>query len=348
MAKQNSQPGQYHALKQAIREKRPERLYFFHGEETFLLQHYLEQLRKLLIDDLTESFNYHKLTAESFNAEAFAGAVENLPMMAEYTMVWVDDVDIAGLPEGERTRLCEVFADIPDYCCVVFTFVTEQWPPDKRMKKLWDAINTYGTVVEFPKQELRDLIPWITRHFGANGKQISPDLCSYLAEITGGSMTAIAGEVKKICAYSGSDQIKKSDIDAVTEPVLDAVVGQMSNLLVSGNYGMALQKLQQLLKMQQDPIYLLGALGSHFRKLANARILLDAGKNAGEYIRIYHVSDYVARRQMEDARRFSAKFCAKAAELVMETDWMMKTSADDPKRLLEILILQLAQEARNG
>ena len=37
-----------------------------------------------------------------------------------------------------------------------------------------------------------------------------------------------------------------------------------------------------------------------------------------------------------------------AAELVMETDYQIKTSFDEPERLLEVLILRLAQEARNG
>ena len=46
------------------------------------------------------------------------------------------------------------------------------------------------------------------------------------------------------------------------------------------------------------------------------------------------------------ARRFSPDFCRKAAELVLETDYKMKTSFDDQDRLLELLILQLAQEAR--
>ena len=51
---------------------------------------------------------------------------------------------------------------------------------------------------------------------------------------------------------------------------------------------------------------------------------------------------------MEAARRFSAHFCAKAAELVLEADYAMKTSFDDSERLLELLVLELAREARNG
>ena len=51
---------------------------------------------------------------------------------------------------------------------------------------------------------------------------------------------------------------------------------------------------------------------------------------------------------MSAARNFSAAFCARSAELVLETDFKMKTSHDDPERLLEMLILELAREARHG
>ena len=59
------------------------------------------------------------------------------------------------------------------------------------------------------------------------------------------------------------------------------------------------------------------------------------------------LSDYAARKTMTAAKRFSPAFFKKATELVMETDRKMKTSYDDPHRLLELLILQLAQEARH-
>ena len=37
-----------------------------------------------------------------------------------------------------------------------------------------------------------------------------------------------------------------------------------------------------------------------------------------------------------------------AAQLVLETDYRIKTSYDDPQRLLELLLLSLAREAQNG
>ena len=336
----------FQELKAAMKARCPEQLYFFHGEEMFLLRYYLEQLKKILIDDLTESFNYHRLTNETFDMQSFMDAVENLPMMAEHTMVQVDEIDLFKLPEGDRNKIAEILEDIPEYCTVVFTYETTQWKPDKRLKKLWESIDRNGTVVEFAKQDQRDLIAWITRHFAAHKKQISTELCAYLIDITGGTMTALSGEIAKIAAYSGADEIRKSDIDAVTEPVLDAVVFQMTDMLSLGQYGQALQKLNQLMKMQQEPIAILGAIGGHFRRLGTARTLADQGRNASELMKLCGIADYAARKAMDASRRFRPEFFKKAAELVMETDYKMKTSFDDQERLLELLILQLAQEAR--
>lgn len=348
VARETSSGAELQRLKAALKEKNTEKLYFFHGEETFLMRYYLDKLKKQRIDELTESFNYHRFNNENFALQEFVDAVESMPMMAEFTMVQVDDVDPFKLPEAERNKVGETLADIPDWCCVVFTYLTVEWKPDKRYKSLWEAVDTCGTVVEFAKQSQADLIAWVGRHFAARNKRITTNLCAYLIEITGGTMTALGGEIEKICAYSGADEIKKSDIDAVTEPVMDAVVFQMTDLIGQGNFSGALLKLDQLLKMQQEPIAILGAVGGQLRKIAAARVLMDSGRNSGELMKMYAMGDYAARKTMDSARRFSAGFCAKAAELVLETDNKMKSSYDAPERLLEMLVLQLAQEARNG
>ncbi len=348
MAKKAPQSNTMQTLKQSLKARELGRLYIFHGEETFLLNHYFGQIKKQLLDELTESFNFHKLNNETFGIRSFADAVENMPMMAEATLVQIDEVDLFKLHEEDRSKAAEILSDIPQWCTVVFTYTAAPWKPDKRLKKLWEAIDQNGLVVEFAKQDQRELISWVTRHFSAQHKHITPDLCAYLIDITGGTMTALSGEIDKICAYSGTEDIRKSDIDAVVEPVLDAVVFQMTDLLSEGRYAEALEKLQQLLKMQQEPLAILGAVGGHFRRIGTARTLLDAGRNSAELQRLCGIPDYPARKTMDAARRFRPEFCRKAANLVLETDYQMKTSFDEQERLLEILLLQLAQEARNG
>ena len=230
MARKPSQGNALQELKTALKNKELGRLYFFHGEETFLLNHYLVQMKKQLLDPLTESFNFHRLNNETFDIRDFADAVENLPMMAENTFVQVDDIDLFKMNEGDRTKMTEILADIPDYCTVVFTYLTAQWKPDKRLKKLWEAVDENGTVVEFAKQDQRDLIAWVTRHFLARQKRISTDLCAYLIEITGGTMTTLSGEIDKIASYAVGDEIRlRTDSGATMYVTVSAVCDNYVN-----------------------------------------------------------------------------------------------------------------------
>ena len=106
--KETSNQDSLQKLKKDIREKTIGNLYVFFGEETFLKNHYLEQIRRHRTDEITESFNYRKLTGENFTMQDLIEGVEAMPMMAEYTLTVVDDVDIWKLNEDDRTRLGEL------------------------------------------------------------------------------------------------------------------------------------------------------------------------------------------------------------------------------------------------
>ena len=93
---------------------------------------------------------------------------------------------------------------------------------------------------------------------------------------------------------------------------------------------------------------ILGTIGSHFRRLGTARLLLDNGKNAEDLMRLTGLKDYPARKTMSAAAKFPARFYATASELILESDRQMKISFDDSERILEVLIVRLAQEVSHG
>ncbi len=100
--------------------------------------------------------------------------------------------------------------------------------------------------------------------------------------------------------------------------------------------------------MQTDPIAVLGAIGAQLRRLFYARVILSAGGGQKELMELTGLKSYPASLTMTAARRVTDSFCQKAVELVLQTDVAMKTGADDPERLLELLLVQLSQEARHG
>ena len=50
-------------------------------------------------------------------------------MMAEHTFIQVDDIDPFKMDESDRQKMAEILGDIPDYCTVVFTYLTVSWIP---------------------------------------------------------------------------------------------------------------------------------------------------------------------------------------------------------------------------
>ena len=65
--------------------------YIFYGEESYLREYYIAEIRKKLIPAGFEQFNYHKLEGKGLTAQTLAEAVEAMPMMAQRTMVHVVD-----------------------------------------------------------------------------------------------------------------------------------------------------------------------------------------------------------------------------------------------------------------
>ncbi len=333
-------------LKADIKGNCPGRFYVFHGEEAYLRRHWLDSLHKLLVEDFAEAFNYHRFNAETVSLQGVLDSLEALPMMAQRSMVQIDDVDFFAMGE-DANAYAKFFSDIPDYCTLVLVYETVEFKIDKRKKALAEAF-ARATVVEFTQPTERELVSWIGRHMKKQGKQITVDDARYLIHRTGGSMTALLGEIGKLCAYVEEDTVTRNHIDLLVEPVLEAEIWDLTDAVAAGRYERALQVLRTLLQKQEEPVMILGALGAQMRRTLAARRLLDGGKRQQDLMKLCGIGGYPAQKTMDAARRLSESFCGRAAELCLEADERLKSSYDDPERVLELLVLELAGESRNA
>lgn len=154
--------------------------YIISGEEAFLRSHYVDLITKKIADGPAGEFNCHRFSADDCTPQALADAIDAMPMMAERTLVRVDDVDLFKQPEGAREQYAAIFSDLPDYCCVLFVYDTVEFKINGTMKKLAAAIREHAQILTFGKQSERDLCAWITRHFRAHDKMVTDELCQYL------------------------------------------------------------------------------------------------------------------------------------------------------------------------
>lgn len=338
----------YQQLKAELKEGCFHRIYAFYGEESYLLENYRKQMKKKLVFGPAEDFNYHRFNEENWNIEAVSEAVEAIPMMSEYSLVELVDIDLFSKGEPERTQLMEMFESLPEYCVILLIFDSVTWKPDKRMKKLWASIEKWLLQVEFKKQPESQLIPWIRRHLATAQKTMSDELCRYLILQTGGSMTILAVELQKLMCYTDQTQITKRDVDDVVIPVMEAAIFDITRDIGKKNFDGALKKLRDLIRQEAEPIAINAVIGRQMRQLYTAKVLQEHRKGAYELGQMYGLWDSASKEICNQAGGFRKQLLKRAALLSAETDYAMKSSGGDQERLLEMMVLRLADACVEG
>lgn len=334
----------FQTLKKDLSEENPGKLYVFHGEETYLRDYYLGRLRELILTDGMGAFNLHEIAAKDMSPHALEEAVDCLPMMGPRTLVLIADYDLFKAGEKDREEYIRIFSQLPDYCCVVFLYDLIVYKGDARTR-LAAALKKYGTVVNFVRQDQRDLVDWVRRRFRALGKDIDSRLALDLIFLCGDLMTNLIGEIEKIGAYAKQKQITRGDIEAVATPQLDAVVFRMTDAIGEGSFDRAAAVLGELYQMQEPPIKIMWSLGRQMRQLYSARLALEQGKGASYVASLWGIKPYPAEKLMNSAKRFTLKWCRRAVVRCGQTDLAMKSTGQDGQMLLTTLLLELAAPA---
>ncbi len=335
----------YEKLKSDLASHTLGQVYIFYGEESYLREYYFRELQKELLPSGMEEFNFHRLNGKEFTVQQLAECVEAMPMMSERTLVAVTDCNLYGLDEKSRTALVALLEDMPEYCCLVFLYDTEEYKPNKTYKTLYAALDQKAVAVKFERQSKNDLIRWISRHFAASGHKISTQNCEYLIFQCGELMTGLLPEITKISAYAKKEEITRGDIDAVVDPILSAIAFDMTNAITAGNYDRAADVLGQMFKKQEDCNFLLAIIGKELRKIYTARIALDEGKDSMWLMDLWGMrSDYPAKLALQAARKTTRAWCAKSLKLCQKLDHRFKSeNGIDNEGELKLLLMQLAQ-----
>lgn len=329
-------------LQKDLKEQNYGRLYVFYGEEIFLRDKFLRNLREALLPAGTETFNFHEFHGKEMTIESLEEAVDCLPMMAAKTFVLIHDWDIFKLGESSREQLVSILSQIPDYCTLVFFFDQVAYKGDARTK-LATSMAEIGVFVDFPCQEQGDLENWVIETFRGLEKNCSHAVAADLIFYCGDFMTKLSSEIEKIAAYSPEQEVKSADIYAVATPHLEAVAFEISNALAEKNFDKALGILSELYQMQEPPLKILGGITRQIRLLYSGKLALNNGKGEQYLAQLWGMKGYPAKLALGASRHFSLEWCQRASLLCAKTDRAMKQSGKDPEELLTQLMLELAQ-----
>ena len=105
-------------LNKKISNKEFDNVYFFFGDESYLKDFYIGKIIKSTVEEGMEAFNLSEYK-NSITSEELADTVEQPPVMGEYKVVYLNELNVFKGDSKLRDKLLEVICDIPPFCILI-------------------------------------------------------------------------------------------------------------------------------------------------------------------------------------------------------------------------------------
>ena len=317
-----------------------ERCYLFEGEEEYVKNTAITQLRKKLIGDNFPEMNDIRLNDP--DAGQIIAANETLPFMAEQRMVTVFESGMLAGKTGNYDesksvdQLKEYFSNLPETSCLVFYV---RGNADKK-KKLYNLMKKQAVIVSFDRLSDKELIGWIAKQFKAEDKKITQDACERLIFSSGRDLNQLNGEIGKLCAYIGdNDAVTAEEIDAICTKTTEYKVFDMAGTLLDGNGKKAFSLLNSILADGEDRLFLLALLGRQCRQMLNVTRLANAKIPTAEIVRQTGMYSFAIQKTLTQARQYTTQQLENMTHACLEMEYQVKTGTVMDEGSLEKLML---------
>ena len=323
----------------SIKNYDPQRVYFLYGEQNYLKKLYCKKIIAQAVSGM-EDFNLTRLDGTRASLDEISDALEALPMMGGHRCVVVNDLDVGKLSVTEAGKLTELLADLPETGVLVFT--TTDLAPEIKKGAKWKAfikqVDAVGAVIELKTRSTGDRNRFLQTLAERAGCRITSENCAFLAERCGNDMQVLQHEMDKLCAYKGASEITKEDISLCAVAQLDASVFDLAKLMLKNDYQAAMQNLDELIRMREEPVAVLGVLSGGFIDLYRAKAAKENGKPAEELcalLQAYRGKEWRVKNAMRDCGRYTHAQLAEVLELLARADYRLKSSRTENTVILQ-------------
>jgi DNA polymerase-3 subunit delta len=203
-------------------------------------------------------------------------------------------------------------------------------------------ISSLAEVRTFPLLRGKDLRAWIRQRVKEEGGDIIPQAVNLLAELIGGDLWAMDGEIQKLLLYSRERPISEEDVRQLVSCIQEANIFALVDAVAEARTESAQQILHRLYDDGMPPAYILTMITRQFRLIAQAT---DLGKGLSRLQiqdRLGLKSGYALDKALSQARLYDFERVRGAYDRLLETDLATKTGQYTDKLALELLVTELA------
>ena len=311
-----------------VRAKRPPApVVVFAGTEAVLRERGLALLRD---SDPELAANLVRVHSSETDWARLMDELCTLPFLARRKLVVL--VDEGNFVHNEPVPLRDYLKN-PSPCAVLAVLI----PTDKV-----PALGAGACVVECRALKGGELARWLAGEAQRLGKSLDRAAAELLASRAGGGLTALSGYLEQLASYAGArGTISADDVRALVGNHEERKVYELSLAAATRNVPKAFRVLRILMDAGEPVQVLVWKLAWEYRKLAEAKKLLLAGRKRFEVTSLLQIT-YFAEEflRLVDAHPL-AELVEKHGE-ILKADVAIKTSGGNEEAILESLVCRLA------
>ncbi len=329
-------------LPASLRDAPEAGVFFLHGPDRFQRDEVLDALIEKYVDPATRDFNLDRLRGTEVEVESLASVLATPPMMAQFRVVVVTEVEaLAGSGRARDVLLKLIGAPPPSLAAILVADI----PPGSKAK-VYRTLKAECRTAEFPPVSQDDVPGWLmARTRESHGRELEPDAARALAAAIGNELGVLARELEKLSEMvDDGEAITLAQVEAAGTTILRQDRWKWFDLVGEKRFSAALDGLAILLGRGESAVSLTIGLATHFLRLG---VLIEDGAQALEQALPPH-QKWLARRLAGQARRWSASEVDRAIMELRRLDQLLKASPLRPEHLVEEWLLGVMVRAREA
>jgi DNA polymerase-3 subunit delta len=325
--------------------------YILYGQDDFSLNQAVEKIKADLGDREMVATNTTSLEGQHLTLSELRNKCDAVPFLSSYRLVIVDGLlgrfevkqskprsgkGKSGNGLGEWEGLASYIEQIPG--TTVLVLVDEDV---KGQNPLLKRLSPLAEVRTFPLLRGKDLKVWIRGRVKEEGGDITPEAVDLLAELIGGDLWAMDGEIQKLLLYSQGRPIGEDDVRQLVSHVQEANIFALVDAVAEGRTELAQRVLHRLYDEGVAPTYILVMITRQFRLIAQAGDLRKGLSRPQIQDRLGLKSSYGLDKTLSQAKLYDFEGVKRAYDKLLETDLAIKTGKYSDKLALELLVTEL-------
>ena len=346
--------------------------YLYYGEEEFLAEEFVEELKSVLASSAGDEFRLTRMDLDETKWRDVIDTARTAPFLFESWRAIVVRIperragsdkgqDRKGDAEGEEGKgtkflsvidqkiLREYFASPPSRTVLVVLRAGRVRKDDSVVRFFQSLPKGAFAVVEMKQLSAAALMKRAEEKANALGKTLTERAKRRLFEVLGQDLRLTLNEVEKLAVYIGDKKgIEEDDVDQVTAWQRSFKTYELDDALTAADFAKLAAILNDLLAEGERPEQIVGRLAGFFRNVLAAQTWLRERSRTNEEI-FHEFFPYISKNFGDLYRRKNADFFGVVEGLspadlsallgkLRKVDILLKTTEAVPKRALEIFL----------